>query len=380
MIRHVLRALFVLLMAAVGWAFIKDPDQPLGPNNWLSLAIALVVGVLIVCLDILAPRKKLAVFSGAFLGLIVGISIAYALSFVTALLVDQYIATTKADDVTTAMRDGVVQYINLLVGVVTCYLAISFIMQTKDDFRFVIPYVEFNKQTKGARPILLDTSVLIDGRITEIATTGILESQLVVPRFVLAELQAIADSGDKLKRNRGRRGLDVLAKLQSNEKVEVRHYDTHEEGIHDVDERLMTLATEIGGRVLTNDFNLNKVAQLRGVDVININELANALKPDALPGEKMMVRLLKPGEEPGQGVGYLDDGTMVVVEAGRPHLNEEVEFTVTNTRQTSAGRMIFGRLGDGHVSGGGGGGGGGHGGGRRTPPHRPRNESQQSPA
>jgi uncharacterized protein YacL len=371
MILHVLRALFVLLMAAVGWAFIKDPNQSLGPNNWLSLAIAIVIAVLIVCLDILAPRKKLAVFSGAFLGLIVGISISYALSFVTALLVDQYIAATNAN-VTVTMRDGVVQFINLLVGVVTCYLAISFIMQTKDDFRFVIPYVEFNKATKGARPILLDTSVLIDGRIMEIASTGIMESQLVVPRFVLAELQAIADSGDKLKRNRGRRGLDVLAKLQTNERVEVRHYDTHEDGIHDVDERLMTLATELSARVLTNDFNLNKVAQLRGVDVININELANALKPDALPGEKMVVRLLKPGEEPGQGVGYLDDGTMVVVEAGRPHLNEEVEFTVTNTRQTSAGRMIFGRLGDGQA-------------GppqRRTPPppHRPRNESQQSPA
>jgi uncharacterized protein YacL len=377
MILHVLRALFVLLMAAVGWAFIKDPEARLGPNNWLSLAIALVVGVLIVCLDILAPRKKLAVFSGAFLGLIVGISIAYALSFVTALLVDQYIAATKAE-VTSVMRDGIVQFINLLVGVVTCYLSISFIMQTKDDFRFVIPYVEFQKQTKGNRPILLDTSVLIDGRINEIATTGILDSQLVVPRFVLAELQAIADSGDKLKRNRGRRGLDVLAKLQGNERIELRHYDTHEDGIHDVDERLMTLASDLSARVLTNDFNLNKVAQLRGVDVININELANALKPDALPGEKMVVRLLKPGEEPGQGVGYLDDGTMVVVEAGRPHLNEEVEFTVTNTRQTSAGRMIFGRMGDGHPSGasappspp------------RRTPPpppHRPRNE-QQSPA
>ncbi|MGB7158336.1 MAG: PIN domain-containing protein [Tepidisphaeraceae bacterium] len=370
MILHVLRALFVLLMAAVGWAFIKDPE--LGPYNWLSLAVAIVVGVLIVCLDILAPRKKLAVFSGAFLGLIVGISIAYALSFVVALLVDQYMAVTEAT-ISSAMRDGVVQFINLLVGVVACYLSISFIMQTKDDFRFVIPYVEFNKQTKGARPILLDTSVLIDGRITEIANTGILESQLVVPRFVLAELQAIADSGDKLKRNRGRRGLDVLSKLQANERVEVRHYDTHEEGIHDVDQRLMALATELNARVLTNDFNLNKVAQLRGVDVININDLANALKPDALPGEKMIVRLLKPGEEPGQGVGYLDDGTMVVVEQGRPHLNEEVEFTVTNTRQTSAGRMIFGRLGDGQAGGPPA---------RRSPPppHRPRNESQQSPA
>ncbi len=387
MILHMLRAFFVLLMAAVGWAFINDPDAPLGPNHWLSLAVAIVVAVLIVCLDILAPRKKLAVFSGAFLGLIVGISIAYALSYVVALLVDQYIAASESN-VTFAMREAVVQFINLLVGLVACYLSISFIMQTKDDFRFVIPYVEFSKQTKGARPVLLDTSVLIDGRITEIANTGILESQLVVPRFVLSELQAIADSGDKLKRSRGRRGLDVLAKLQANERIEVRHYDTHDDNLHEVDERLMALAAELSARVLTNDFNLNKVAQLRGVDVINLNELANALKPDALPGEKMTVRLLKPGEEAGQGVGYLDDGTMVVVEQGRAHLNEEVEFTVTNTRQTSAGRMIFGRLGDGIAPT------------RRTsahappqPPHsqapqsqtpqpqqRPRNESQSSPA
>jgi uncharacterized protein YacL len=160
------------------------------------------------------------------------------------------------------------------------------------------------------------------------------------------ELQTIADSGDKLKRNRGRRGLDVLQRLQSNKRTEVTLYDSsgRDTTVDDVDAQLMNLSVDLNARVLTNDFNLNKVASLRGVDVININDLANALKPVVLPGERMTVRLLKPGESPGQGVGYLVDGTMVVVEQGRQHLNEEIEFTVTSVLQTSAGKMIFGRL------------------------------------
>jgi uncharacterized protein YacL len=346
MILTILRGLFVLLMAAVGWSYIKDPNTQIGPYTWLALAFAVAVGVLIVCVDILAPRKKLSLFSGAFFGLLVGISIAFALSFVTPLIIDQYeFMTSQA--LPTKTRDAVITYINLLVGTVTCYLAISFILQTKDDFRFIVPYVEFSKQTKGARPILLDTSVLIDGRISDIADTGILESQLVVPRFILQELQAMADSADKLKRAKGRRGLDMLHDLQGNARVELVHYDSsgrEDITIGPVDEQLMRLAKDLNGRVMTTDFNLNKVAQLRGVDVININDLANAMKPVVMPGERMRVRLLKAGAEPGQGVGYLDDGTMVVVEQGRNHLNEEVEFTVTNTVQKSAGKMIFGRM------------------------------------
>src|SRR5688572_7137530 len=346
MILTILRGLFVLLMAAVGWSYIKDPNTQIGPSTWLALAFAVIIGVFIVCIDILAPRKKLSLFSGVFFGLLVGISIAYALSFVTPLLVDQYEFMTS-QVLGEKTRTAVITYINTLVGTVTCYLAISFILQTKDDFRFIVPYVEFSKQTKGARPILLDTSVLIDGRIADIADTGVIESQLVVPRFVLQELQTIADSADKLKRNRGRRGLDTLQDLQAHNRIDLIHYDSsgREDISHGpVDEQLMRLAKDLNGRVMTTDFNLNKVAQLRGVDVINVNDLANAMKPVVMPGERMRVRLLKPGAEPGQGVGYLDDGTMVVVEHGRNHLNEEVEFTVTNTVQKSAGKMIFGRM------------------------------------
>ena len=168
-----------------------------------------------------------------------------------------------------------------------------------------------------------------------------------MPRFVLQELQTIADSNDKLKRTRGRRGLDMLNKLQSNEKVDIRILEVKPERSavdEAVDEMLLDLAKQLGGKVVTNDYNLNKVAQLRGVTVINVNDLANALKPVVLPGESMWVKVIKPGEEVGQGVGYLEDGTMVVAEGGRERIGENVELTVTSVLQTSAGRMIFGRL------------------------------------
>jgi uncharacterized protein YacL len=355
LVLHVMRALFVLLMAAVGWHYVEFPVPFLGLYTWMLMAIALAVGTLIVCIDILAPRQKLVIFSGAFFGLLVGVAIAYALSFVVALLVEQWqpppIVVREGGTFRTVQpefqRKTVTEYVNLLVGVSMVYVAISFILQTKDDFRFIIPYVEFTKQTKGARPILLDTSVLIDGRIADIIDSGVIESRLIVPRFVLDELQTIADSSDWLKRGRGRRGLDLLQKIQNNRRAEVVLYDSsgrEEHGDTEVDQKLMSLAKELSGRVLTNDFNLNKVAQLRGVDVININDLATALKPVVLPGERMMVRLIKPGEEPGQGVGYLEDGTMVVVEGGRGYINKDIEFTVTSALQTSAGKMIFGRL------------------------------------
>jgi uncharacterized protein YacL len=281
---------------------------------------------------------------------VVGLFIAYALSFVVRLLVDQYDkqADQETAEVYVQRKAALVDFIDMLLGVSTCYLSISFILQTKDDFRFIIPYVEFSKQTKGARPMLLDSSVLIDGRIGDVAATGIIESQLIVPRFIQSELQRLADSSDKMIRARGRRGLEILAKLHENGKPEVIDYDSSaRDTSKDIDEdaHLLALAKELNGRVLTNDYNLNKLAQLRGVDVINLNELANAMKPEVMPGEKMTVRLLKEGDLSGQGVGYLDDGTMVVVEKGASCIGQDVEFTVTNTRQTVQGRMIFGRMG-----------------------------------
>lgn len=199
-------------------------------------------------------------------------------------------------------------------------------------------------QACAARPKLLDTSVIIDGRIADICATGIIEGTLVVPRFVLTELQHIADSADSLKRNRGRRGLDIIKMLQEGGAVPVSIADQDYEDISEVDAKLIRLTHEMGGVVVTNDYNLNKVAGVQDVPVLNINELANAIKPLALPGEEMLAGIVKEGKENGQGVAYLDDGTMIVVEGGRRCMGETVAVTVTSVLQTAAGRMIFAKL------------------------------------
>ena len=344
MVLWVLRGLFVLLMAAAALG-VSGGTGPAGQYSYLLMVAATIFAVIVVVADLLLTRKSLAALSGAFLGLVVGMVFAFGLGLLVDLMVDVFWKVSKEDpDYKTV--DTVVGAVKLILGVICCYLTISFILQTKDDVRFVIPYVEFSRQTRGTRPLILDTSVIIDGRIADICETRIIDSPLFIPRFVLQELQAIADSPDKLKRNRGRRGLDMLNKLQTNDKVEIRISDTRLPSIDeagDVDQKLVALAKKVDGRVVTNDYNLNKIAQIRGVDVININDLANALKPVVMPGETLTVRIIKPGEEAGQGVGYLEDGTMVVAENSREKVNEEVTLTVTSVLQTSAGRMIFGR-------------------------------------
>lgn len=336
-----LRVVFVVLIWAVAFVAAAKSVPYLGAQAKWWLYGAFGVAVLLVVVDFFLTRKSLAALSGAFLGLVVGIGFAYGLGLIVDLVIESYFP--GMDDLA---KNPLVAATKLMIGIICCYFSMSFILQTKDDVRFVIPYVEFARQTRGARPLILDTSVIIDGRIADICETRIIDSPLFIPRFVLQELQAIADSPDKLKRNRGRRGLDMLNKLQTNDKVEIRISDTRlpsidEEG--DVDQKLVALAKKVDGRVVTNDYNLNKIAQIRGVDVININDLANALKPVVMPGETLTVRVIKPGEEPGQGVGYLEDGTMVVAEGCREKINEEVGLTVTSVLQTSAGRMIFGR-------------------------------------
>jgi uncharacterized protein YacL len=191
---------------------------------------------------------------------------------------------------------------------------------------------------------VLDTSVIIDGRVADVCETGFLEGTIVVPQFVLRELQQIADSSDALKRNRGKRGFDVLQRLQRVSKITVRIMDQDFPAIREVDRKLIELAKSLGGKVVTNDYNLNKIAELSGVPVLNINEVANSLKPVVLPGELMHLQVVKEGKEPGQGVAYLDDGTMVVVDHGRKLIGQMVDVTVTSVLQTTAGRMIFARL------------------------------------
>ncbi|MBO8172723.1 MAG: PIN/TRAM domain-containing protein [Bacillaceae bacterium] len=197
------------------------------------------------------------------------------------------------------------------------------------------------KEEKASQCKILDTSVIIDGRIADVCQTGFIEGTLIIPGFVLEELQHIADSSDVLKRNRGRRGLDILNKIQKELKMKVEIYEGDFEEIQEVDSKLVKLAKVLNGKVITNDFNLNKVCELQGVDVLNINDLANAVKPVVLPGEELNVQVIKDGKEHGQGIGYLDDGTMIVVEGGREHIGSELEVLVTSVLQTSAGRMIF---------------------------------------
>ena len=188
---------------------------------------------------------------------------------------------------------------------------------------------------------ILDTSAIIDGRIADLCQTGFLEGVLIIPNFVLNELQKIADSPDSLRRNRGRRGLDLLNKIQKENYIAIRIFDRDYEELTEVDTKLLRLAKEIEGKVVTNDFNLNKVAELYGVQVLNINDLSNAIKPAVLPGEEMLVRIIRDGKELGQGIGYLEDGTMIVVEGGRSFIGIDLEVLVTSVLQTSAGRMIF---------------------------------------
>ncbi len=341
----VLRVVFVLGLAAVGWSLVSDDriaQGPMGANKDLILIAFIGASLIVISLDVFIPKKSLSAISGLFFGLIVGMVVAFGLSLIIDLMAEANVPGGLSH-----AEASFFSALKLAIGVICCYLAVSFILQTKDDVRFIIPYVEFAKETKGARPMVLDTSVIVDGRIADIANTRIIESELIVPRFVLQELQTIADSGDKLKRVRGRRGLDMLNKLQSNENIEIRMLDVVPErsaANAGVDEMLVDLALQLNGKVVTNDYNLNKIAQLRGVSVININDLANALKPVVLPGELLSVKVIKPGEEMGQGVGYLEDGTMVVAEGGRERLGEIVDLTVTSVLQTSAGRMIFGRL------------------------------------
>jgi uncharacterized protein YacL len=334
MLLNIIRAIFVLVVGGLGVRLAQATE---GSINWVLLFGGVLVAALsVLVVDIFTPRKRIQTISAVYFGLIVGL--------ILSNLVQSAIEPTLTVFLPAAATQRAVHG---LMTVLICYACVSTLLQTKDDFRFIIPYMEFSKEVKGTRPLVLDTSVVIDGRIADVAETRVIDQPLIVPRFVLQELQGIADSSDKLRRNRGRRGLDILNKLQKSTGVEVKIHDgeiPELAGIREVDQKLVVLAKHLGGRVVTNDYNLNKIARLQGVEVINLNDLANALKPIVLPGETLMVKILKRGEEPGQGVGYLDDGTMVVTEHGQQHLGEMVRLTVTSVLQTSAGRMIFGRI------------------------------------
>lgn len=263
-------------------------------------------------------------------GLVVGFFIAYLLS---RILVE--------------IPYGIGVVLSALSYLVLGYLGIKVTTKKTDDFKNITDNFkksnlkEKNVQIQGAKPKILDTSVIIDGRISDICNTGFVEGPLIIPVFVLNELQHIADSADGLKRNRGRRGLDIIKKMQNELDLEIIIEEKDFEEVSEVDTKLLKLTQFLNGKVVTNDYNLNKVAEVHGVEVLNINELANAVKPVVLPGEEMEVSVVKLGKEASQGIAYLDDGTMIVVEGGKEYMSKTIEVVVTSVLQTAAGKMIF---------------------------------------
>lgn len=340
MLLLVVRAIYIVICvgAIATFTFTRQSGAPeiVEEHPILSFMVMLTITLGILLLDVLIPRKKVQVISAIYFGLLIGVLLAYLLNLALQPLFSM--RELFADG------SGFEAGVTLMSILALPYLCITFLLQTKDQFRFVIPYVEFARELKGGRPMILDSSALIDGRISDLIETNIVDAQFIVPQFILQEVQDIADSHDKVRRSRGRRGLDVLKKLQQDPKVDIKVHESDETQAKTVDQKLIEISQQLNGRLVTNDVNLNKLAGVQGIDVINLNDVANALKPRFLPGEHVRIKVIKDGEGQDQGVGYLDDGTMVVVEHGHRQIGQEVDTIVTSVLQNSAGRMIFSKL------------------------------------
>jgi len=362
LLHRIIRASLTLAGASVGYALgilitkiIKNQNlleiAPLTPLTELIISIsgAIILGIILFLSTPWLMKKGLSsanwiekelqkipttdILAGS-IGLIIGLLISYLIS---QLLINIPIPLVG-------------NVLSIILYIFLGYLGISIATKKSDDLMSLPSIirkslgkekVENTKNNYSYQPKILDTSVIIDGRIADLCKTGFMEGPLIIPEFVLEELRHIADSSDSLKRNRGRRGLDILNKIQKELIMEVKIVDTDFEDIAEVDSKLVRLGQVLDGKIITNDFNLNKVAELQGVPVLNLNELANAVKPVVLPGEEMVVQVIKEGKEMGQGVAYLDDGTMIVVDGGKKHIGETMDVMVTSVLQTAAGRMIF---------------------------------------
>lgn len=320
----ILRVVFTLILVGAGY-FLR----PIPNNRLYSMIAGGGLAAIILFFETRVRRATLKSLIGAAIGSILGI--------MGATLIGLLIAQQEA----LAQEPRTYITIALLIFMAYVGLMVGAAKGEHIDLSALGGILLERGQRQNVK--ILDTSVIIDGRIADVAETRFLEGTLVVPQFVLRELQQIADSADASKRNRGRRGLDILRRLQTNHRLNVQISEVNFPDIRDVDQKLIELAKQMNARIITNDFNLNKVAELRGVEVLNINELANALKPVVLPGETMKVFILKEGKEHNQGVAYLDDGTMVVVDNARRMIGKTIQASVTSVLQTTAGKMIFGR-------------------------------------
>ena len=325
----ILRLLLFLICGISGY-YLTTAISPSPQIGMLGLLGGLFLAALTLLMEGRLKKIPLKNLLGSFIGLILGVMVANLISnvFLSNLFNHQQIILPFY-----SLLYGVCGYIGLRIGL-------------KKGEEFHLPeWKLFSKSLpQSENTKILDTSVIIDGRIADITETGFVEGPLLIPQFVLNELQHIADSSDPIKRTRGKRGLEVLHHIQKQVNVDVRIVDTDYPMIKEVDPKLIELAKEVRGKIVTNDSNLNKVAVLQGIEVLNINELANSLKPVVLPGEEMNVKILKEGKEMGQGVAYLDDGTMIVVDNGKRQMGRTIDVIVTSVLQTPAGRMIFARL------------------------------------
>lgn len=321
--------LFIRFLFIVGSMLIGY--QIAGPNEKALAGVAIggLVGIIIIFTEIGMRRISVRGLSSAVFGLILGLIMSKLLSDIFVLL--------KIEPETLSL-------IRPVMTLILCYMSMAVAIRGKDEFNIIIPYVRLSRQDQVEAVVVVDTSAIIDGRITDICRTRFIEGKMVVPRFVLKELQQISDSADPIKRQRGRRGLEVLNTIQKDIGIPVIIHEEDFPDIKEVDAKLVKLAKLLEAKIFTVDFNLNRVAAIQGIKVLNINELANALKPVVFPGELMEIRLLREGKEYNQAVGYLDDGTMVVAEDARKFIGSTVKVAVTSVLQTQAGRMIFTKL------------------------------------
>jgi len=317
-----IRIFFILVSAVVGYQIGINYENP-----FLGMALAFIISFFIAFFETITRKISLRGLSSAVFGLLLGILIARIMMGILMLL---------------PIKDAVlVETINTIFVMVFAYLGLLLGLRGQDEFRLIIPFISFKRLKQYQDIVLLDTSVVIDGRIVDIIKTGFIEARIFVPRFVLKEIQTISDSQDPIKRQRGQRGLDILKTLQSIPGTELKIHEQEPEERMDTDAKLVKLAQLLDARIMTTDYNLNRVAVLQKVKVLNINELSEALKPVLLPGEKFSLKLIREGKEYNQAVGYLEDGTMVVVENARWLIGKTVRVEVTSILQSPSGRIIF---------------------------------------
>ncbi|MCG8431193.1 MAG: PIN domain nuclease [Candidatus Omnitrophica bacterium] len=321
-----IRGMFVIGSMTIGYLAFSLHSTAAAP---IGIAIGGCAAAVLILMERGLRKVSMSGLSSVVFGLILGLIIA-------KLVGDAFSLTPLDEDALATVR--------VTLTLVFCYLGMVMALRGKDEFNIVIPYVRLRRQDQSENIVILDTSVIIDGRLVDICKTKFLSGRMIIPKFVLRELQRIADSTDPIKRQRGRRGLEMLHVLQKEPGLDIALHEEELPEITEVDAKLVKLAKILEARILTVDYNLNRVASIQGIQVLNVNELSNALKPMAFPGEQMKIKLIKEGKEHNQAVGYLDDGTMVVVDDARRLIGQEVKVAVTSVLQTQAGRMIFTRL------------------------------------